>query len=101
MTGAHSHWRHASSVLSIADTCCLKRGFVFIEHPLIASVVTCRYYQWQMKPHRIVTATATGNRLFLLALQANSRQFRKSSQNLGTIADSFFVPPAKNYNTGF
>ena len=59
------------------------------------------YYQWYMKPHRFVTATATGNRVFLLAASANSRQYRKGAEHLQMIADSFYVPPAKNYNTGF
>lgn len=59
------------------------------------------YYQWSLKPHRYVTATATGNRIFLLATSANSRQFRKSAANLQLMADSFNVPPAKAYGTGF
>ena len=59
------------------------------------------YYQWALKPHRFVTATATGNRIFLLATSANSRQYRKGAANLQLIADSFSVPPAKNYSTGF
>jgi hypothetical protein len=59
------------------------------------------YYQWNLKPHRVVTAAATGNRLFLLALNANSLQFRKGKEHLQLIADSFYVPPAKNFNTGY
>jgi hypothetical protein len=59
------------------------------------------YYQWYMKPHRLVTATATGNRVFLLAASANSRQYRRGAEHLQLIADSFYVPPAKNYNMGF
>lgn len=59
------------------------------------------YYQFYMKPHRFVTATATGNRLFLLAASANSRQYRKGAEHLRMIADSFYVPPEKSYNTGF
>ena len=59
------------------------------------------YYQWHLKPHRFVTATATGNRVFLLATSANSRQYRKSAGSLQMIADSLYVPPAKNYNTGY
>lgn len=59
------------------------------------------YYQWRMKPHRYVVATATGNRVFLLAASANSRQFRKSSESLQTIVDSLYVPPAKAYNVGY
>ncbi|GFH32668.1 PsbP domain-containing protein, partial [Haematococcus lacustris] len=32
------------------------------------------YYQWAVKPFRLVTATATGNRMFILSVAASSRQ---------------------------
>lgn len=59
------------------------------------------YYQWGLKPHRFVVATATGNRVFLLATSANTRQWRKGADSHKLITDSFYVPPAKNYGTGF
>lgn len=39
--------------------------------------------------------------VFLLATQANTRQWRKASDAHAVIANSFFVPPAKNFNVGF
>jgi hypothetical protein len=51
------------------------------------------YYEWSLKPHRLVAATAVGNRVFLLAVSANSRQWRKSEDVLETIQGSFKVPP--------
>eukprot|EP01025_Chloroclados_australasicus_P044348 TRINITY_DN4806_c0_g1_i1.p1 TRINITY_DN4806_c0_g1~~TRINITY_DN4806_c0_g1_i1.p1 ORF type:complete len:268 (-),score=7.47 TRINITY_DN4806_c0_g1_i1:361-1164(-) len=59
------------------------------------------YYQWYLIPHRMVTATATGNRIFLLATNSNSRQWRKGAEHVKLIADSFYVPRAKAYGTGF
>ena len=59
------------------------------------------YYTWGLKPHRFVVATATGNRVFLMATQANTRQWRKGAENHKLITESFYVPPAKNYSTGF
>lgn len=59
------------------------------------------YYQWALKPHRFVVATATGNRVFLIATQANTRQWRKGAESHKLITDSFYVPPAKNFSTGF
>eukprot|EP00192_Tetraselmis_astigmatica_P019960 CAMPEP_0117677012 /NCGR_PEP_ID=MMETSP0804-20121206/16517_1 /TAXON_ID=1074897 /ORGANISM="Tetraselmis astigmatica, Strain CCMP880" /LENGTH=194 /DNA_ID=CAMNT_0005486265 /DNA_START=473 /DNA_END=1057 /DNA_ORIENTATION=- len=59
----------------------------------------CTYYRWEVKPlqkaqHLLVTATATRNRLFIMLLRANNRQWRKAKDNLSGIADSFSVPPA-------
>lgn len=50
------------------------------------------YYQWELLRHRLVTATAVGNRVFILAVQANGRQWRKSEADLRYIWDSFTVP---------
>ena len=52
------------------------------------------YYEWELKPHRLVAATATGNRVFLLSAQANSRQWRRGQEHLRAIYTSFYVPPA-------
>ena len=57
------------------------------------------YYQWEIeltgtsKPFHLVTATAVGNRAFLLATAANGRQWRAAQDKLRTIQQSFFVPP--------
>jgi hypothetical protein len=40
-----------------------------------------------------VSATATGNRLFILSLQSSARQWRKHESDLRKIASSFEVPP--------
>ena len=45
----------------------------------------------ELKPHRLVEATAYKNRVFLLALTANGRQWRKSEDKLKTIQQSFNV----------
>lgn len=50
------------------------------------------YYMWSVKPHHLVTATAVGNRLFILSTTANSRQWRRAEKNLRKIAESFTVP---------
>lgn len=50
------------------------------------------YYMWEIKPHRLVTATAFKNRVFLLSLSANGRQWRKADEKLRTIQDSFMIP---------
>ncbi|KAJ9515238.1 hypothetical protein QJQ45_002369 [Haematococcus lacustris] len=52
------------------------------------------YYQWAVKPFRLVTATATGNRMFILSVAASSRQWRKHESDLRSIARSFVVPDA-------
>ena len=55
------------------------------------------YYQWELTPHRLVSATATGNRLFLMSTTSNSRQWRRGGENLRIMIDSFFVPPVPAY----
>lgn len=47
----------------------------------------------EVKPHRLVAATAVGNRLFILAAAANSRQWRKAQDKLRVMQRSFRVPP--------
>lgn len=48
----------------------------------------------ELKPHRLVAATAVGNRLFLLTITANRRQWLKHEAELRTIQQSFLVPNA-------
>lgn len=55
------------------------------------------FYRWEVKPfqqskHLLITATATRNRVFIMLVGANSRQWRKSQQELASIVDSFNVP---------
>jgi hypothetical protein len=51
------------------------------------------YYEWAVKPHNLVSATARGNRVFILSITAgNSRSWKKYVQDLRTIQESFFVP---------
>ena len=45
----------------------------------------------ELRPHRLVEATAYKNRVFLLALTANGRQWRKSEDKLKTIQQSFDI----------
>ncbi len=45
----------------------------------------------ELRPHRLVEATAYKNRVFLLALTANGRQWRKSEEKLKTIQQSFDI----------
>jgi len=47
------------------------------------------FYQWELKPHRLVAATAYKNRVFLMALVANGRQWRKSQATLRKMQESF------------
>lgn len=51
------------------------------------------YYIYELTRHRLVTATATGNRLYMLAVRCNSLQWRKSGDKITKIRDSFRVPP--------
>lgn len=51
------------------------------------------YYLYELTRHRLVAATATGNRLYMLAVKSNSLQWRKSGGKLTKIRDSFAVPP--------
>lgn len=54
------------------------------------------YYSWELKPHNLVTATAVGNRVFILSVAAkNSRTWSKTKEQLKVIQESFFVPPVK------
>ena len=48
------------------------------------------------QPHHLVTATAVGNRVFLLTVAANSRQWRVAQQKLRAIQDSFWVPAGRS-----
>jgi len=50
------------------------------------------YYNYEVKPHHLVSATAVGNRLFILATSANSRQWRKGEAALRKAQQSFSVP---------
>ena len=50
------------------------------------------YYFWEVKPHHLVAATAVGNRLFMMVLTANSRQWRKAGEELRVVQKSFSVP---------
>lgn len=50
------------------------------------------YYYWEVKPHHLVAATAVGNRLFMMVLNANGRQWRKAEKDLRVMQKSFFVP---------
>ncbi|KAK9844609.1 hypothetical protein WJX74_004603 [Apatococcus lobatus] len=52
------------------------------------------YYRWELRPHHLVTATAFKNRVFLLGLTANGRQWRKHEPSLKEIAKSLQVPVA-------
>ncbi|GMH33335.1 hypothetical protein BSKO_01169 [Bryopsis sp. KO-2023] len=50
------------------------------------------YYMWDVRPHRLVTATAYKNRLFILGTESNSRQWRRGQDGLRTVQESFRVP---------
>ena len=52
------------------------------------------FYVYELKQHRLVAATATGNRLYMLATKCNSLQWRKHGASLLAIRDSFSVPPS-------
>lgn len=55
------------------------------------------YYEWELKPHNLVSATAVGNRVFILSVVAkNSRTWQKTKDTLRVIQESFFVPPVKS-----
>ena len=53
------------------------------------------YYRWALKPHRLVAATAVGNRLFFLAISASGVQWRRAEADLRAINASFRVDPFK------
>eukprot|EP00249_Psilotum_nudum_P008738 c21478_g1_i1 orf=349-1350(-) len=51
-----------------------------------------KYYQYEIDgPHAFITATAAGNRLYLITISANGRQWKKYNQSLRQIANSFQV----------
>lgn len=54
------------------------------------------YYRYNLDPRRLVTATAMGNKMLILAIGASALQWRKSRDSLLATADSFRVyPPTK------
>lgn len=48
----------------------------------------------ELKPHRLVAATAYKNRMFLIAIQANGRQWRKAESDLRHVQESFDIVQA-------
>ncbi|KAG1669680.1 hypothetical protein FOA52_002064 [Chlamydomonas sp. UWO 241] len=50
------------------------------------------YYYFETRPHNLTTATATGNRMFIMSIRANSRQWKKFEPELRRIHKSFYVP---------
>lgn len=50
------------------------------------------YYTAKIAPHNLITATAVGNRMFLLSLRSNSRQWKKYNKDLLAIQQTFNVP---------
>ncbi|GIL48055.1 hypothetical protein Vafri_4764 [Volvox africanus] len=49
------------------------------------------YYLWELKPHNLVAATATKNRVFILTLTSSARQWKKHAADLRVIQQSFRV----------
>lgn len=50
------------------------------------------YYVYELKvPHVLITATAAGNRLYLMTVSGNARQWKKNGDVLKNIAGSFRV----------
>ncbi|EFJ48537.1 hypothetical protein VOLCADRAFT_74648 [Volvox carteri f. nagariensis] len=49
------------------------------------------YYLWELKPHNLVAATATKNRVFILTVTSNARQWKKHADELRVIQKSFRV----------
>ncbi|KAK9907470.1 hypothetical protein WJX75_004198 [Coccomyxa subellipsoidea] len=60
----------------------------------IAKKKNLTYYRWELKPHRLVAATAYKNRMFLIAIQANGRQWRKAESDLRHVQESFDIVQA-------
>ncbi|BDA49190.1 PsbP domain-containing protein 4, chloroplastic [Coccomyxa sp. Obi] len=60
----------------------------------IAKKNNLTYYRWELKPHRLVAATAYKNRMFLMAIQANGRQWRKAESDLRRVQESFDIVQA-------
>lgn len=52
------------------------------------------HYSWELKNRHLVAATAYGNRMFLMALTANGRQWRRSADTLRNIQSSFQIVDA-------
>jgi len=50
------------------------------------------YYLWRVKPYFLATATAVGNRIFILTVSSSARQWKKHEADLRKIQESFFVP---------
>eukprot|EP00850_Spirogloea_muscicola_P018891 SM000178S03456 [mRNA] locus=s178:169574:171781:- [translate_table: standard] len=51
-----------------------------------------KYYQYELEtPHALVSATAAGNRLYIMTVTANGRQWKKHAPDLRDIATSFRV----------
>lgn len=48
----------------------------------------------ELKNRHLVAATAYGNRMFLMALTANGRQWRRSADTLRNIQSSFQIVDA-------
>lgn len=53
------------------------------------------YYLWDVKPHRLVSATAVGSRVFILVASSNPRQWKKFESEMRIVRDSFDVPERK------
>lgn len=53
------------------------------------------FYKYELvgSPHMLVSATAFKNRLYIMTVRANGRQWRKSRDKLRTMIDSFGVVP--------
>ncbi|GLC37021.1 hypothetical protein PLESTB_001400800 [Pleodorina starrii] len=49
------------------------------------------YYLWELKQHRLVAATATKNRIFILTASASARQWKKYADELRVVQRSFRV----------
>ena len=45
------------------------------------------------RPHHLVSATAVGNRVFIMTVAANGRQWRRAQPKLRRIQETFWVPP--------
>eukprot|EP00271_Cylindrocystis_brebissonii_P012911 TRINITY_DN32419_c0_g1_i1.p1 TRINITY_DN32419_c0_g1~~TRINITY_DN32419_c0_g1_i1.p1 ORF type:complete len:292 (+),score=45.41 TRINITY_DN32419_c0_g1_i1:200-1075(+) len=49
------------------------------------------YYQFELDPHILVSATAAGNRMYIMTVSASGRQWKKYAGELKEIANSFRV----------
>ncbi|KAJ6819980.1 psbP domain-containing protein 4, chloroplastic [Iris pallida] len=58
----------------------------------VADYLGRKYYQYELEPpHVLITATAAGNRLYLLGVTANGLQWKRHYKDLKQIAESFRV----------